>query len=161
MFLSLSKFITNRLLSILSDHSDWRCSLFKIRNKYMKKFHAHIYFEAVQKTKALELAQLAEKSELFSLVFFQERAVGPHSTGMIEAHFNETKLTAIINWMNRHRGAFSVLIHEDSDDDIKDHTDGSQWLGKELPLDFSFFTLIDRQPDLRIHPKSSSNKYKV
>lgn len=118
----------------------------------MKHFHAHIYF----KPSSLEQAHIckanAEQSEIFEIVKFYEKAVGPHARGMIEAHFSEPICPAAIAWLEANRGEFSVLIHQDTGDDVKDHTDGIRWLGEVLPIDFDFFELILSRPDLRINP---------
>ena len=87
----------------------------------------------------------------FESVKIQEKPVVPHPTGMIEIHFGEPCYNKVIEWLNVNRGVLTAMVHEDTGDDFKDHTDGIRWLGKELPLDFSFFELILERPDLRIH----------
>lgn len=121
----------------------------------MKRFHVHIYFEENCLEAARVLKATANQVGLFEFVKFHEQPVGPHSTGMIEAHFNESAYTNVLEWVEASRGAFSALIHQDTGDDYKDHTDGIRWLGKELPLKFGFFDLILGSPELRIHqPKT-------
>lgn len=121
----------------------------------MKHFHVHIYFDENCLLAARTLRASADQVGLFELVKFHEQPVGPHSTGMIEAHFCEPAYTDVLEWVEANRGIFSVLIHQDTGDDYKDHTDGIRWLGKELPLKFDFFELILGSPELRIHqPKT-------
>jgi len=121
----------------------------------MKHFHIHIYFEENCLEAARTLSASASQVGLFELVKFHEQPVGPHSTGMIEAHFSEPAYPAVLEWAKANRGLFSVLIHQDTGDDHKDHTDGIHWLGKELPLKFDFFELILERPEFRIHqPKT-------
>ncbi len=121
----------------------------------MKRFHVHVYFE----TNDLETARLwserARLAGLFEFIHLHKRPVGPHPTGMIEAHFDESRHAAVVDWIGANRGNFSVLIHQDTGDDYTDHTEGILWLGKELPLDFKFFELIQADPALSIHkPKA-------
>lgn len=117
----------------------------------MKCYHVHIYFEGKDKETALALTETAQLLSLFDTVKFHERPIGPHPTGMIELHFKEPFYRKVEEWANINRGAFTVMIHQDTGDDYKDHTEHIQWLGKELPLDFSFFELILTRPEMRIH----------
>lgn len=117
----------------------------------MKHFHAHIYFAPKDIEHARNLAKYALLIELFESVKFHERPIGPHPTGMIEMHFGDSSYTSAVEWIETHRGVFSVLIHQDTGDDFRDHSDGIRWLGKKLPLDFAFFELVQSHPELRVH----------
>src|SRR4051812_19198965 len=117
----------------------------------MKHFHVHVYFEPDNIESARSLADRACLISLFEYVKLHEQPIGPHPTGMIEAHFSEPFYVSVLEWLEASRGDFSVLIHQDTGDDFKDHTAGIRWLGKELPLDFGFFELIQVRPEFRIH----------
>lgn len=93
----------------------------------------------------------AQLSSLFDVIELYEQPIGPHPRGMIEMHFGEPCRTKAIEWLETHHDHFSVLIHEDTGDDVKDHTYNIRWLGPVLPIDFGFFELIKIRPDLRIH----------
>ena len=118
----------------------------------MTQFHAHIYFAPHEIELANVLVQDAVSSKVFNSIKLFEHAVGPHPTAMIEMHFDDRSHNLAVNWVKAHRKNFSVLIHQDTGDDIKDHTDGIHWLGEMLFLDFDFFELIKTRPDLRVHP---------
>ena len=118
----------------------------------MKHYHAHVYFEARHLDEARTWSAQAEGSGVFELVKFHARPVGPHPTGMVEAHFGEAQYEAALEWLDKNRGDFSVLVHRDTGDDYADHTNGIRWLGKSVPLDFGFFDLIQSRPDLKINP---------
>lgn len=118
----------------------------------MKYFHAHIYFKAKDIDYARSLANKVRSQDNFEKVEFYEKPIGPHPLGMIEAHFREPCRKTITEWLTQNHGKFSVLIHEDTGDDVKDHTDDIVWLGEELKIDFSFFELIKTHPELRVHP---------
>lgn len=105
----------------------------------MKHFHAHIYFEPNRLENARTCSVNADLIGLFDFVKLHERPIGPHPTGMIEAHFTESSYASALAWLETNRGDFSVLIHQATGDDLKDHTNGIRWLGKELPLNFDFF----------------------
>src|SRR4051812_10736757 len=104
----------------------------------MKRFHAHIYFESESLELARSLAGRAHLMGLFETVKLHEQPIGPHPTGMVETHFSQPSYNSAIEWIASNRGSFSALIHQDTGDDFKDHTDGIRWFGTKLPLDFSF-----------------------
>ncbi len=122
----------------------------------MKLFHAHVYFTGTETTQAYDLSYKAKQTKLFDFIKLHERAVGPHPTPMIEMHFSSEHTTApayeqVKEWLNKNRGTLSVLIHEETGDDFKDHSQNILWLGQAVPLDFGFFTLIQTRPDLKVH----------
>lgn len=119
----------------------------------MKSYHAHVYFHSDELEAARSFRARASSQTQFDFSGIAERPVGPHPLGMVELHFNETQLNWARTWLEQNRKAFSVLIHEDTADDIKDHTENIQWLGAPVKLDFSFFELIKTRPDLVIHKK--------
>lgn len=42
---------------------------------------------------------------------------------------------AFIPWLVINRGPLSVLLHPNTDDPLRDHTQRATWLGKEVPVD--------------------------
>lgn len=118
----------------------------------MKHFHVHIYFEDRELEQAHRLQQTARFFKAFDKVKLEKKAIGPHPSGMIELHFWEIYFSDVTAWLETNRGSFTAMIHEDTGDDFKDHTDGIHWLGPKKPLDFSFFELILKRPELKIHP---------
>lgn len=62
----------------------------------MKHFHIHVYFEPNCLEIARRWSARADLAGLFEFVKFHEKLVGPHPTGMIEAHFNESDYTSVL-----------------------------------------------------------------
>lgn len=118
---------------------------------YMSRFHAHVYFETEQLALARALESAARDSNQYSYAQLYELPVGPHPTGMVELQFNGESYERAVNWISEHRGDFSVLVHQDTGDDVYDHTHNVLWLGDERPIDFSFFKIIETNPELRVH----------
>jgi aromatic ring-cleaving dioxygenase len=118
----------------------------------MKQFHAHIYFEDHE---ILAIKQLRQKATNSPLTLWQmfEHCVGPHALPMLELHFAEPKYTEALEWLREHHGKFSVLIHEDTGDDFKDH-ERAMWLGTPLPIRFEFFTQAKADSSLLVHTKN-------
>lgn len=117
----------------------------------MKNYHAHIYFAPHYFDKANELYKKALSKSEFSFCKIYDRPIGPHPLAMIEVHFKEDCLDECRNWFETNRNSLSILIHIDTGDDIKDHSENIEWLGTPLKIDFSFFDLIKSRPDLKVH----------
>ncbi|EIM86840.1 uncharacterized protein STEHIDRAFT_131386 [Stereum hirsutum FP-91666 SS1] len=60
---------------------------------------------------------------------------GPHPTAMFEVNtFNPHQTGAFFSWLTVNRGPCSVLIHPNTGDAYKDHTELMTWIGKPWPL---------------------------
>jgi aromatic ring-cleaving dioxygenase len=117
----------------------------------MKYFHVHVYFETKDKELAQTCFEKALLIDLFDTVKFQEQPIGPHPRGMVEMHFRDPCYDRVIDWVKTNQDGLTTMIHQDTGDDYKDHTEHIQWLGKPLTLNFSFFELIKTRPDLRVN----------
>jgi DOPA 4,5-dioxygenase len=102
-------------------------------------YHAHIYYtpETRPAAEAL-LAQVARAGlRLEYLGRLIDRPVGPHPVPMFEIDFGVEEEPAVVEFLKQHRGSLSVLVHEVTGNDLRDHTAGARWLGQKLELDFS------------------------
>jgi aromatic ring-cleaving dioxygenase len=117
----------------------------------MKYYHAHIYFDSAEAKLIEKLNELALKTNGFKLSHIHTTPVGPHPKPMLELHFDEEMNEKLSHWIDTNRGNLSVLIHLETGNDLRDHTENVVWLGKKLLLDFSFFELIKSRPDLKVH----------
>lgn len=117
----------------------------------MQYFHAHIYYDPNQLTEIKKIQEQVFLNPVFSKCKLFTSPVGPHPKAMLELHFDDLCFKAAIAWLDAKCLGFSVLIHQDTGDDFKDHTEDIRWLGEVLPIDFSFFELIQSKPELRIH----------
>ncbi|MEQ8955729.1 MAG: DOPA 4,5-dioxygenase family protein [Gammaproteobacteria bacterium] len=98
------------------------------------RFHAHVYFEASQYQIASQLRkELAAHFELWLGRLFQQ-PVGPHPLPMFQVVFDATQFAPLIMWLINNRRGLDVLVHQDTGDDLKDHTDHVMWLGNSHPL---------------------------
>ena len=120
----------------------------------MKNYHAHIYFDVNQQDEASQLQRkisahfLNKKIAVSRLV---NRPIGPHPKPMFEVDFFVTEHAEVVEFITKNIGTLSCLVHENTGDDVRDHSEGIQWIGPTLTLDFSFFEEILRHPNLRIH----------
>lgn len=54
--------------------------------------------------------------------------VGPHPLGMFEVNlFSPQQFGAFIPWLVINRGPLSALIHPNTGDDVRDHTQRATW----------------------------------
>lgn len=65
----------------------------------------------------------------------KDRPIGPHPTAMFEVNtFTPHQTGALFSWLAVKRGPLSVLIHPNTDDAFRDHTESATWMGKQWPL---------------------------
>ncbi|KAF9454349.1 hypothetical protein P691DRAFT_717847 [Macrolepiota fuliginosa MF-IS2] len=66
---------------------------------------------------------------------FWEKAIGPHPTAMFEINtFTPHQTGALFSWLVVNRGPCSVLIHPNTNDAYRDHTELVTWMGRPWPL---------------------------
>ncbi|MCM0606082.1 MAG: hypothetical protein KA715_08330 [Xanthomonadaceae bacterium] len=118
----------------------------------MKHYHAHVYFTPDQLAQSRDFAQtLADLVPGLQFAGIARRPVGPHPLPMIEFHLTVDEIEPLKAALSKLPEVKSTLIHEDTGDDYKDHSEGAEWVGEKLELDFDFFDLIARDPSKMIH----------
>ena len=48
--------------------------------------------------------------------------------------FTPAQFGAFVAWLVMHRGPLSALVHPNTDDEVRDHTQRATWLGAAVPL---------------------------
>ncbi len=118
-------------------------------------YHAHIYYHPDQRSFA-ERLQLSIKVTLGDCLQkvsgLIDSSHGPHPIPTFEIHFDSAHRGRVMEFLKAHHGELSVLIHQDTGDDVPDHSENIEWLGEPVVLDFGFFELIMTRPDLKINP---------
>lgn len=57
-----------------------------------------------------------------------DRPLGPHPVGMFEVNlFSPEQFGAFVPWLVINRGPLSALIHPNTDDELRDHTQRATW----------------------------------
>lgn len=97
-------------------------------------FHAHIYYEAEERSAAAVLRELlaGERSVLFA-GRLADKPVGPHPIPQFEIHFLESSLPMLLPVIEA--SGLRALIHPLTDDDVADHTSLARWMGEPITLD--------------------------
>lgn len=120
---------------------------FQVNSKLMpsgfpREFDAHIYFQPVESEFAALLREKAKREFTEKQVFVGELIpvpIGPHPQPMLEINFPRHLFAEVVLWLMHERGSLNVLVHEMSEDDYHDHTQGALWLGTPVELDLSKF----------------------
>ena len=102
-------------------------------------YHAHVYFDensrnTIEKVQSGLREHFGERIRVSTL---RERPIGPHPLPMFEVVFREAERVSVTAWLEEHRFGHTVLMHPVMDNDLIAHTNHAQWLGEELPLDYS------------------------
>ncbi|KAF2799914.1 hypothetical protein K505DRAFT_264892 [Melanomma pulvis-pyrius CBS 109.77] len=115
-----------------------------ITNGVRGGFDIHIYFlqsDADEVKYATELWERIRR-EFPELRIYKvwEKPIGPHITGMFEVNlFTPAQFGAFVPWLVINRGPLSALIHPNTDDEERDHTQRATWMGQPLPLNLKLF----------------------
>ena len=116
-------------------------------------YHAHVYFRNLKEADCFD--QIRSRAVDLGLEFHMNagRPIGPHPFPMAEFHFLKPQYNdARILFQDIHtQMGITTLLHIDTGEDLYDHSDGAEWIGPAVDLDFEFFELIKRDPSKRIH----------
>lgn len=105
----------------------------------VSSYHAHVYFNADTIEKARRIC--TDAAQRFGLVMgrVHEKPVGPHPDWSCQLAFEPGKLGDVVGWLAQNREGLVVLIHPETGDELKDHTEHAIWMGAVRPLDVSIF----------------------
>lgn len=106
-------------------------------------YHAHIYWDtAEQRARALDLRnQLAVLG--CGLGRIADEPIGPHPRPMYQATYSTANAGEVEALLKDTQ--LTVLLHEDTGDDVRDHTVGARWLGETLELDIVWLEEYSRR----------------
>jgi DOPA 4,5-dioxygenase len=108
------------------------------KNLY-QHYHAHIYYDA----NTLNIAQhiCLEVADRFKLKIgrLHQTEVGPHPRWSCQISFNHQHFDRLIAWLDAQRQGLTILVHGQTGDDLKDHTEHAYWLGEAVPLNLAMF----------------------
>lgn len=107
-------------------------------------FDVHIYFlqtDADETKFAHELWERVRR-EFPELRIYKvwDKPLGPHPLAMFEVNiFTPEQFGAFVPWLVINRGPLSALIHPNTDDEERDHTQRATWMGQPLPISTKMF----------------------
>lgn len=108
-------------------------------------YHAHVYWkDGDQREIALSLRQ--HQADLgCPLGRVWDQPVGLHPLPMYQINYSSSNAAAVEQLLTD-RGP-TVLLHEDTGDDLKDHTQGVRWIGEPLVLDIEWLENYQKRSD--------------
>ena len=100
------------------------------------KYHAHIYWEnEAQRFEALNLRPALEQLGC-KLGRIWDELVGPHPMAMYQINYDSTIQKDVENLL--YKAKLHILLHEDTGDDLRDHTENTRWIGRPLTLNIKW-----------------------
>ena len=99
-------------------------------------YHAHVYWHNEdQQRLSLKLREhLAALG--CGLGRIMDRPIGPHPLPSYQVNYSSENSAAVESLLAR--AGLDILLHEDTGDDMRDHTEGARWLGQTLKLDLEW-----------------------
>jgi DOPA 4,5-dioxygenase len=96
-------------------------------------YHAHVYWSTPEQREiAVNLReQLTELDCGLGKVW--DKPIGPHPLPMYQVNYCTTIQDSVEKLLMSTE--LTILLHEDTGDDLRDHTEGTRWLGERLELD--------------------------
>jgi DOPA 4,5-dioxygenase len=105
----------------------------------IQSWHAHVYFDASSREKALVLRQTieVELADRVQLGRFHEKPVGPHPMWSYQLAFPPASLAHVLGWLALNHAALDVFVHPNTGDELRDHRDCAIWLGRSHTLNLA------------------------
>lgn len=100
-------------------------------------YHAHVYFDAGTIERARRICSACRDEFGVTMGRIHERPVGPHPDWSCQLAFGPEQLGSIVGWLSLNRDGLTVLVHPETGDAVKDHTEHAIWMGEIRPLDVS------------------------
>lgn len=99
-------------------------------------YHAHIYWQNEdQRREALSLRQPLVTLGC-RLGTIHEDAIGPHPHAMYQVNYTSDNAKEVETLL--YKAKLHILLHEDTGDDLRDHTKGARWIGRPLDLNIKW-----------------------
>lgn len=97
-------------------------------------YHAHIYFDDVERAAAAALREdFGRDPAILFVGAMTDGGVGPHPIAQYEVHFLGAAQAAVVAAIEA--TGLRALIHPLTDDDLADHTVLAHWIGEPVELD--------------------------
>ncbi|WP_432454330.1 MULTISPECIES: DOPA 4,5-dioxygenase family protein [unclassified Agarivorans] len=104
-----------------------------------KHYHAHVYFDATSLEFATQLCQQAAQKCAIKMGRVHQTLVGPHPHWSCQLSFSEQHFEQLIPWLEAQRQDLNILVHAQTGNNLRDHTEYAYWLGTPQSLNLSMF----------------------
>lgn len=86
------------------------------------------------------------------------KPIGPHPIGMFEVDIaTPAQFGAFVPWLAIHHGPLSILVHTNTGDGLRDHTQNAMWIGEKLALNLSSFNKFKEMDEVALRLKGLQN----
>jgi DOPA 4,5-dioxygenase len=104
-------------------------------------YHAHIYYDpTANRDRAERLRErIGAKFPQARLGRWHDECVGPHPRSMYQVAFPSEMLAGFLPWLMLNRDGLIILLHPETGDARRDHTEHAVWFGAVLPLRLEVF----------------------
>ena len=103
----------------------------------IKEYHAHVYYDAATRERALALCQTAGSTFTLKVGRMHDNPVGPHPRGSCQLTVKPEQFADVIPWLILNRKGLTVFAHPQTGNARKDHTEHVLWLGPSETLKLS------------------------
>jgi len=103
----------------------------------IKSFDAHIYYDEQTFEQAKTLITTASETFSLRVGHMHQKPVGPHPCWSCVLEFTPDLFDEVIPWLMLNRNGLVILVHPDTGDDVKDHTEHALWMGEIKTLNLS------------------------
>ena len=103
----------------------------------IKSFDAHIYYDETTFEQAKTLIKSAGETFSLRVGHMHQKPVGPHPCWSCVLEFAPDIFDEVVPWLMLNRKGLTVLVHPDTGDDLKDHTEYALWMGEIKTLNLS------------------------
>lgn len=111
------------------------------------QYHAHIYWTD-QISRAMAIGIRERLDELgCTLGQIRDRPVGPHARPMYQAAYPDIIKGDVEAFLQDNSEGLSILLHTDTGQHVRDHTEGARWIGTQLSLDLELLRELDQSND--------------
>lgn len=99
-------------------------------------YHAHIYWQNEdQRRESLHLRQPLQNLGCV-LGTIHDEPIGPHPCAMYQVNYTSDIAKEVETLL--YKAKLHILLHEDTGDDVRDHTEGARWIGRPLVLNIEW-----------------------
>ncbi len=105
----------------------------------IQSFHVHVYYDASCFEQASKLCDEAGRRFNLPVGHKHKQAVGPHPCWSCQLTLPTELFGEVVPWLSLNRQGLTILIHANTGNDLKDHTEYTLWMGKMESLDLAIF----------------------
>ncbi|MCB1742596.1 MAG: DOPA 4,5-dioxygenase family protein [Gammaproteobacteria bacterium] len=105
----------------------------------IRGYHAHVYFDAMTLELARRICEQARDRFSIAMGRMHEKPVGPHPMWSCQLTVPADRFGEVVPWLLINREGLTVLVHPETGDALRDHTEHAMWLGDSQTLSVEMF----------------------